>query len=82
VADTLGWVLVGSGEPGRGLALIEEAYRGMPDDPQVRYHLAVAYNAAGRPELARPHLEALLDGDADFPERAEAERLHAELRSD
>jgi tetratricopeptide (TPR) repeat protein len=41
--DTLGWLLFKSGANKRqGLALIERASRGAPDDPMIRQHLDAA----------------------------------------
>jgi cellulose synthase operon protein C len=45
-ADTLGWLLFKSGkDKARGLALIERAARGAPDDAAIRAHLQAAKGA-------------------------------------
>lgn len=47
--DTYGWVLVKTGhDPKRSLALLQAALKGLPGDPNVHYHLGVAYKANGR----------------------------------
>lgn len=93
-ADTLGWVLVRSGEPARGLPLLREAVAakrataqstpgaGAPAvEPGMVYRLAFALNATGDKAAALSTLEPVLAANAAFPERADAERLLATLRS-
>ena len=91
-ADTLGWVLVRSGEPARGLPLLQEAAAARrvnaqvtsvdaaPQDPGISYRLAVALDATGDKAGARSVLESVLGNDRRFPERADAEKLLATLR--
>lgn len=79
IADTLGWILVNEGELQRGLVLLQQAALQGPDIPDIRYHLAVAYQKADRLEEARKELQRVLETDAAFSRRAEAEALLAEL---
>jgi tetratricopeptide (TPR) repeat protein len=60
IADTYGWALAGAGHPGEAIELLKRAADRL-DIPDVQYHLAEAYLAAGTPELAGPHLETALD---------------------
>lgn len=93
-ADTLGWVLVRSGDAARGLPLLREAVamRRIANaaqagtaidavDAGIAYRLAVALNATGDRAEARRVLEPVLASGSAFPERGEAERLMASLRS-
>lgn len=92
-ADTLGWVLVKSGEAARGLPLLREALAARrvamqaaagdaaAQDPGMAFRVAFALNATGDKAGAVGLLEPVLAGNARFPERAEAERLLATLRS-
>ncbi len=92
-ADTLGWVLVKSGEAARGLPLLREAVAakrvasqaGQGDealrDPGMSYRLAVALDATGDKAGAIALLEPILAGDRRFPDRAEAEKLLTTLKS-
>jgi tetratricopeptide (TPR) repeat protein len=75
VADTLGWVLLNLGDVERALPLLETAFRGLPDQPAVRYHYAAALAKAGQPGRARTELEALLEEEALFDKRSAAQRL-------
>jgi tetratricopeptide (TPR) repeat protein len=51
--DTLGTVLLYSGENGPAIAALEEAIAGAAPDPRYYFHLAVAYKRAGRDDDAR-----------------------------
>ncbi|MGE0387247.1 MAG: XrtA/PEP-CTERM system TPR-repeat protein PrsT [Gammaproteobacteria bacterium] len=57
--DTLGWILVTTGDPAGGLLHLRSA-ASRDDDPLTRYHLAVALNELGRKSEAKAELEALL----------------------
>ncbi|HEX3497900.1 MAG TPA: XrtA/PEP-CTERM system TPR-repeat protein PrsT [Stellaceae bacterium] len=75
VADTLGWILVESGENARGLAVLEKA-AALPDAPlELRYHFAVALKNAGRIREARRTLEALFAEERKFDGREDAKTL-------
>jgi tetratricopeptide (TPR) repeat protein len=65
-ADTLGWVLYRRGIPSAAISYLTEAEAGF--DPtskaigEVRYHLAMVYEAAGDPQNARSAATRALDG--------------------
>jgi tetratricopeptide (TPR) repeat protein len=46
--DTLGTILIRSGQAQNAVAVLEEAVAGAADDPRYYFHLAVAYHRAGR----------------------------------
>jgi putative PEP-CTERM system TPR-repeat lipoprotein len=75
VTDTLGWVLVQSGNPQEGLAYLREAYTRASREPTVRYHLAVALHQLRRSDEARQLLYGLLETDQAFAEQASARAL-------
>ncbi|HNW79262.1 MAG TPA: PEP-CTERM system TPR-repeat protein PrsT, partial [Candidatus Competibacteraceae bacterium] len=79
VADTLGWILVQSDDAARGAELLRKAVELSPQQPTIRYHLAVAYAKLGRKDAARQELEKLADAPEPFPEREEARKLLASL---
>jgi len=74
-SDLLGWILLSRGETGRGLELLRGAELLDPNNPAIRYHLAVAWARSGEQGMARHLLETLLAKGADFPQRAEAQAL-------
>ena len=75
VADTLGWILINSGDVEGGLVYLREAYSRASNQPEVHYHLAVALNGLGRTREARSHLQSALGLQKDFEGAADARRL-------
>jgi len=83
-ADTLGWILTRDGNPQLAVALLRAAAApraNQPINPTIVYHLAYALHATGEKAEAQRVLEGLLGGNAGFPEKAEAEKLLAELKA-
>ncbi len=74
-AASLGWVLTTTGDPVRGLVLLTEAVRQIPNDAALQYHLAYAYAASGEKAKAETTLRALLAATPNFPDRPAAVRL-------
>jgi len=70
--DTLGWVYYKLGNPEKATELLKEAVRKSPRTAIFNYHLGMAYRMAGEKDLARRHLRAALDSEADFGGREEA----------
>ena len=79
VQDTYGWALVAAGEAKKALPILTEAAKAAPKVPAIQYHLAVAQARSGDRASARSTLEALQKAGADFPAKAEADKLYREL---
>lgn len=79
VADTLGAILLASGEADAAVTVLAKAAAQLPEDRSVQAHYARALAAAGNRAEARTVLQRALAGDVDFPGRAEARRLMEEL---
>jgi tetratricopeptide (TPR) repeat protein len=67
--DTLGWISHLRGDTRTAISLLEEAATELPNNPSVRYHLAMSYIDAGQPEKAKEELRKAsellpLDGGA------------------
>jgi Tfp pilus assembly protein PilF len=81
IGDTLGWVLVRSGEHAEGLKYLREAQSREAGDPGIGYHIAVALSELGRPDEAMRELQSALRFRAAFPERADAQALLVRLQA-
>ena len=80
VADTLGWLLVESGEIGQGLELLANADRVVGvTQPEVRLHYAAALARSGDMERARAVLEELTAESPEYADPKGAERLLAAI---
>ncbi|MFT8245503.1 XrtA/PEP-CTERM system TPR-repeat protein PrsT [Roseomonas sp. BN140053] len=85
-ADTLGWIRAQGGDAAAAVPLLRQAVAasaaGRPaPDPGMSYRLAYALRASGARDEAMRVLEPVLSASTAFPERAQAERLRAELRA-
>ncbi|MGA7220652.1 MAG: tetratricopeptide repeat protein [Candidatus Sulfotelmatobacter sp.] len=81
-ADTLGWAYFQKGVYRSAIDMFQEslrlnAKRGAADDPMVHYHLALAYQKANQPVLARQQLERVLKIN---PNNSDARKTLSELR--
>jgi Flp pilus assembly protein TadD len=75
ISDTLGWILYRRGAYPRALALLEESAAKLPDNPQVQYHLGMAYAKVGNQVSARKALTAAVNSPADFQGKDEARKV-------
>jgi putative PEP-CTERM system TPR-repeat lipoprotein len=79
VMDTLGVILIETGELERGLELLDRATDVAPNAHGVRMRLAKALINAGRKEAARKELQVLVKLDSRLPIQKEAAALLAGL---
>jgi putative PEP-CTERM system TPR-repeat lipoprotein len=78
-ADTLGWALVSLGENPLAIPFLEQAAAGLPQDPEVQYHLAVGLQETGALARARTLLEQAVASKDNFTGREDAQRRLQEL---
>ena len=71
-ADTLGWVLYKKRQFQRAIPLLEEACTKNPENPELRFHLGMAYYMAGDEPKSRSALEQALRLNQKFPGADEA----------
>jgi len=86
VADTLGWIYYQKGAYQSAIGLLQEAIKlreknNIPEDPGIHFHLGLAYQKAGKPELARQQLERVLKLDPNYTDAAEVRKQLAQLKT-
>ena len=79
-ADTLGWILVTSGDAASGVFLLRQATTEASSDPRVVYHYAVALKDTGNKAEAIKQLTIAVGLAGPEKEKAEAQRLLADLK--
>ncbi|MFH0781455.1 MAG: tetratricopeptide repeat protein [Pseudomonadota bacterium] len=72
IADTLGWVHYKRSSYSLAITQFKQALENRPEDPTIRYHLALAQYANGDKPQAIALLEQVLAGDTGFKEKDEA----------
>jgi putative PEP-CTERM system TPR-repeat lipoprotein len=78
--DTLGWILLAQGEADKAMTYLTAANSAAPRNPNIQYHLAVAFQRVGRPADAQIMLETLLNSGVSFPDKDAAEKLLQDLK--
>jgi FimV-like protein len=79
IADTLGWIHLKSGNAEAALGFLKQAAEAVPLNPEIQYHLAMAYVETGDQESAKKILADLVESDRDIPNRQAAAQALAEL---
>ena len=79
VADTYGWILLSQGDVGHAVQYLRMASYGMPDDPSVQYHFAVALSRAGQRAEARALLQRVVAHSGTFDGKQQANALLRDL---
>lgn len=67
-ADTLGWAFYKKGTYGLAIGLLEEAVNKADRNALYHYHLGMAYQAAGKKQLAKQHLKRALEVNPNLPQ--------------
>ena len=79
MADTLGWILTTEVGPDAGLQYLEDASKARPNNPDIQYHLAFAFQKLGKVADAREVLRRLVGLLEDFDSKADAKALLSQL---
>ena len=79
VNDTLGWLLLQSGQVADAQGYLAKAAQLAPNDPAIAFHHAAALEKTGKASEARQKLEILLRTHPLFPDRPAAEALLKKL---
>jgi tetratricopeptide (TPR) repeat protein len=67
--DTVGWIHCKKGETREALELFNRVYAKTPDNPELNYHMGMAYFKDGGKVQARSHLQKALAAHQEFPGR-------------
>jgi len=79
IIDTLAWILVRGGEAQQALELLQKATTLAPQEPEIRYHKAVALRDVGRTDEACRELSDIMGMGRDFAGIEEARTLMRDL---
>jgi Flp pilus assembly protein TadD len=77
ITDTLGWVHYKRNSYPLAITQFRQALEARPEDPVIRYHLALALYANGEKEEAIALLDKVLGEDTRFKEREEVQKVLA-----
>ncbi len=80
IADTLGWIHYKRESYSLAITQFKHALETAPDNPTIRYHLALALVGNEEPGEAINTLEELLRLDVDFADKDKAKELLAQLK--
>lgn len=80
ISDTLGWILYKRGVYQRALSLLRESAEKLPANPQVQYHVGMAYAQLGDKDNARKALTAATSTTAEFFGKDDARKTLAALK--
>jgi tetratricopeptide (TPR) repeat protein len=80
-ADTMGWIYYQKGEYQLALSALQQALHleeksQLPSNPDIHYHLGMAYTRTRQPNLARQHFEKVLQANPNYRNASE---IRAEL---
>jgi predicted Zn-dependent protease len=78
--DTLGWVYVKLGQANDAIRLLKPVVEKAPDEPEVNYHLGMAYHRAGDMGQAKIYLAKALDSGRPFSGVDETRATLAQIR--
>ena len=81
INDTLGWLLVKTGNPAQGLRYLRNANLRAASNKNIRFHIASALVDLGRKSEAQQELKSLVDSGENFGDMADAKALLERLRT-
>ena len=86
VVDTVGWIFYQQGVYSLAISNLQEALtlqakNNLPDNPDIHYHLGMAYEKSNQPELAREQFEHVLRISPNYPDAAEIKKELSGLKS-
>jgi putative PEP-CTERM system TPR-repeat lipoprotein len=81
VLDTYGWQLAQAGKARQGIPYLRDSLKQIPDNAEIRWHLAMALDQSGESGEAAVELDRLLASQIDFPQKEQARTRLKMLRT-
>src|SRR5580698_646333 len=86
IADTMGWIYYQKGQYQLALSSLEEALNletrnQTPDNPDIRFHLGMAYMKTNQPAMARQNFEQVLKSAPNYTNANEIKAELSQLKS-
>jgi tetratricopeptide (TPR) repeat protein len=78
-ADTFGWITLKKGDYSHALSVLQQAAERLPDEPEVLFHVGMAYYFNGTETQARNNLEAAIRSKKEFSGKDQASKALAVL---
>ncbi len=78
--NTLGWVHLNNNNITEALEHLSQAVKLAPENPDYRYHFAIALNKAKRTSEAKTQLALIIEIEGEFKNRAKAKALFKKLK--
>ena len=75
IADTLGWIMTTQGDAPNAMKYLQAALDGLPGNPDVQYHVALAMSKNNKVGDARVLLQKALASKDDFDSKTDAKQL-------
>ena len=80
IMDTYGYILVLDAQYDAGIELLKQAAIGIPEDKDIQYHLAFAYEKMGQRDKAQKILAKIVLSKQAFSEQQKAELLYKKIK--
>jgi tetratricopeptide (TPR) repeat protein len=81
-ADTLGWILFRKGQYASAASLLQESANKLPREPEVQFHLGMAYYMMDQEDFARSAMQSALQSSRNFSGRDECRQCLSVLAID
>jgi len=86
VVDTMGWIYYKQGAYPLAIGNLQQALQlqaknGLPEDPDIHYHLGLAYEKSAQPALARQQFDRVLKIAPHYRDAADVQSALARLKS-
>jgi len=78
--DSYGYFLVRDEQTAKGIKLLKQAAIELPEDKDIQYHLALAYEQSGERQKAQNILKNIVNNNDKFMEKEKAKKLYHSIK--